>query len=127
MALIVPDNLYVIHCNPVNRHEKRAAQKEYEKIQYHVLPLVLTYLETENKTDELRLLARDEYIKRCKLANKGNTFVTADPFFFGRHFPTTEKIKQIIKPRRQASYAAIVISAIILLMILALIVSHLTK
>src|SRR5699024_897291 len=93
------------------------AQKEYDKIKHHCMPVVYTYLEIENKTDDIRLFARDEYIKRCTHANKGNVFVTADPHFFGNHFPTAAKIKEIIKPKPMARYSAIAIIAIILMII----------
>lgn len=123
MAFTVPENLYVIHYKPSNRKEKRSAQKEYEKIQYHVLPVVLTYLETSDKTDDLRLLARDEYMKRCTIANKGNVFVTADPFFFGRHFPTTKQVNKIIRPNNKAKYAAICITILILAFLIGIVLS----
>lgn len=113
MAIKVKDNIYVIHYKPSNRQEKRIAQKEYEKINKQLLPIVYTYLESDEKDDNLRLFAKDEYIRRCRIANEGNTFVTADPRFFDVHFPTQKRINKIIKPKRNAVYGAIIIAIII--------------
>lgn len=117
MALKVADNVLVILENPINRKEKRKAQKEYEKISHHVMPVVLAYLQEENKTDDLRKFAKDEYIKRCKPANTGNVFVMADPHFFDKHFPTKEQIDKIIKPRPMARISAFIIAGMLLLLV----------
>lgn len=123
MALQLNETLYVVHHKPVNRQQKKIAQKELEKIQREVLSIVITYLEEENKTDELRLLAKEQYLRRVKVANKGNVFITADPYFFDTHFPTKSKIDQIIKPSKKASISAIILVSIISVVIALILIS----
>lgn len=118
MGVVIPHALYRIKYNPVNRKQKRMAQKEMDKIQKECWPVIFAYAETENKDDKLRLLARDEFIKRAKVANKGNIFVEANPFFFGEYFPTKDNIQQIIKPKKSQKYAGILIAAVIFILIL---------
>lgn len=113
MALQLNETLYVVHHKPVNRQQKKIAQKELEKIQREVLSIVITYLKEENKTDELRLLAKEQYLRRVKVANRGNLFITADPYFFDTHFPTKRKIDQITKPSYKASVSAIILVSLI--------------
>lgn len=121
MALQLKDNFYIVHHNPVNRRQKKIAQKEFEKIQRELLPIVLIYLEEENKTDSLKLFAKEQYIKRITYANKGNIFVTADKRFFDKHFPTQNKIDSIVKPRKKALISAWVV--IVLLSLISLIIA----
>lgn len=113
MAIKLNETLYIVHHKPVNRQQRKIAQKELEKIQREVLSIVLSYLEEENKTDELRLLAKEHYLKRVKVANKGNNFITADPYFFDTHFPTKRKIDQITKPSKKASVSAIILVSLL--------------
>lgn len=118
MALEVKDTIYVVIADPVNRQQKRIAQKEYEKIEKSCMPIVLTYLEEKVKTDDLRLWAKEEYIKWAKSANTGNKFIKADLKFFDKHFPTKEQIKEIIKPKKSQKYPAYAIVAIVLIITL---------
>lgn len=122
MGLVIPHQLYRIKHNPVNRKQKRIAQKEMDKIQRECWPVIFAYAETKEKTDSLRLLARDKFIRHAKVANKGNIFVEANLFFFQEFFPTKENIEKIVKPRRSQKYAAFAIVAVILIIIALLLV-----
>lgn len=121
MSIQIKDTLYIIHHNPSNRKERRIAQKECEKIQKTVLPIVFAYMQSEHKTDSLRLRAKEEYIKWIPKANNGNIFVEADPMFFDRHFPTEKRIAEVIKPPvrvKQATYFLLAVLAIIVTAVL---------
>lgn len=115
--LQVPETLYVLKYNPANRREKRIAQKEYAKIQKALLPIVFAYLQEENKTDALRLRAKEEYIKWIPKANSGNKFVLADPDFFNKHFPTKQRVKELITPPKKAINSGYIIAGIITLLV----------
>lgn len=88
-----------------------------DKIQRECWPVIFAYAETKEKTDSLRLLAKDKFIRNAKVANKGNIFVEANLFFFQEFFPTKENIEKIVKPRKSQKYAAFAIITIILIII----------
>lgn len=123
MSIQIKDTLYIIHHKPSNRKERRIAQKEYEKIQKSVLPIVFAYVQEENKTDSLRLRAKEEYLKWLPKANNGNIFVQADPFFFEKHFPTEKKIAEIIKPPVRVKQAYWFLLAVLAVIVTAVLVS----
>lgn len=122
MAIKLNDHFIVLLRNPVNRKQKRQAQKEYEKVMKYAGTVVYAYLDTEEKTDSLRLFAKEQYIKNVKIANEGNVFVRADANFFNDHFPTEEKIKEIISPSSNAKISALIIFLIIVVIILSAII-----
>lgn len=124
MAIQIEDTIYIIKNNPINRQQKRIAQKELEKIQYYCLPIISAYLDSEDKTDSLRLFAKEQYFKNALIANKGNIYVFADLDFFNSHYPTKSQINKKIKPNKKAVYSAlllffIVFSVIVLSILLA--------
>lgn len=117
MGSIEGSKLYVIKKLPVNRQQKRIAEKEYQKINHYVLPTILAYHETEKKTDELKLIAQTEFLKHSHKANSGNIFVMVNKNFFEDNYPTKIQLKERIKPSLSERSSAIAIIAAVAVLI----------
>lgn len=127
MSIQAPNSLYVVLREATNRREKRIAQKELEKIQKSLLPILFSYSQQENKTDSLRLKAKEEYIKWIPKANNGNIFIKADPFFFDKNFPTKKAMEEYIKPTKQVKKSAIILVLILTGFVILMLISLITN
>lgn len=64
--------LYIIKVVPVNREQKRAAQKEYDEINRTILPFLFAY---ETDIYENQLKADDLFRKECAKVNRNKKYV----------------------------------------------------
>lgn len=122
--------LYNIQYKPVNRQQKRIAEKEFDKINKVMMPIIYGYLSTCEESmgfenQEFKKACITKFIEAIPLAERGNEFIKVNRDFFAKFVPPFSETAGVVEKRKyesRARYISIGIIVFVVLMLIAIFV-----
>lgn len=121
--------LYSFKMVPLNRQQKRLAEKEYDKINKIMMPIIYGYLSTCEETmgydnQEFKKACMTSFVESIPRAEQGNRFIKVNKDFFAKFVPPfSERIQEVDENKydnKQRIYAYIIIAIIVLLILFSI-------
>lgn len=118
--------LYNVVVKPVNRYQKRIAEKEFEKINKVMMPIIYGYLATCEESmgfenQEFKKLCITKFISAIPNAERGNNFIKVNRDFFARFIPPFSETLSVVETKKYENRQRIIAISIILFVVMMLI------
>lgn len=115
--------LFDIRYRPINREQKRIAEKEYEQIKKVMVPIIYGYLATCEETmgfdnPDFKKACMTSFISSIPKAQAGNKIVFVNRDFFARFVPPFSETIQVVQEKKYSKRRKMIAIGIIIFVVL---------